>query len=63
VTPIKSIDKVAIGTGARPVTEAIRQTFFDIVNGELPDSHGWLTYVYEDEAHLREQPRAAGARR
>jgi branched-chain amino acid aminotransferase len=63
VTHIRSIDKVTIGTGKRPVTEAIRQTFFDIVNGELPDSHGWLTYVYEAEAHLREEPRAASARR
>ena len=62
VTPIRSIDKIQIGSGQRPVTEAIRQTFFDIVNGELPDSHGWLTYVYEDESHLREERRAASAR-
>jgi branched-chain amino acid aminotransferase len=54
VTPIRSIDKVAVGTGRRPVTEAIRQTFFDIINGELPDTHGWLTWVYPAEARLRE---------
>ena len=23
--------------------------------GELPDTHGWLTFVYEDEAHLRDR--------
>ena len=63
VTPIRSIDKIQVGSGDRPVTEAIRQTFFDIVNGELPDSHGWLTYVYEDENHLREESRTASARR
>jgi branched-chain amino acid aminotransferase len=63
VTPIRSIDKVAIGSGSRPVTEAIRNTFFDIVNGVLPDSHGWLTYVYPEEAHLREGVPAATARR
>ena len=54
VTPIRSIDKIAIGSGRRPVTDAIRRTFFDILNGELPDTHGWLTFVYPDEAHLRE---------
>lgn len=62
VTPIRSIDKTAIGTGRRPVTDAIRRTFFDIVNGELPDTHGWLTFVYPDEAHLRDGAAAAAAR-
>ena len=62
VTPIRSIDKVQIGSGARPVTEAIRRTFFDILNGELPDTHGWLTFVYPEEAALREKPNAAAAR-
>jgi branched-chain amino acid aminotransferase len=62
VTPIRSVDRMTIGTGARPVTQAIRQTFFDIVNGELPDSHGWLTYVYPEEASLRDEGRAAAAR-
>ena len=57
VTPIRTVDKMAIGTGKRPVTEAIRRTFFDILNGELPDTHEWLTFVYDDEAHLREADR------
>jgi hypothetical protein len=44
--------------------DAIRRTFFDILNGELPDTHGWLTFVYEDDAPLRESaaPTAARAR-
>jgi len=62
VTPIRTVDKMAIGTGTRPVTEAIRRTFFDILNGELPDTHNWLTFVYEDEAHLRDNHRAVAAR-
>jgi branched-chain amino acid aminotransferase len=62
VTPIRSIDKVPIGTGARPVTESIRRTFFDILNGELPDTHGWLTWVYPEQARLREKPDTAAAR-
>jgi hypothetical protein len=28
------------------MTEAIQTAFFDIINGEAPDRHGWLTYVY-----------------
>jgi branched-chain amino acid aminotransferase len=63
VTPIRTIDKMAIGTGERPVTEAIRRTFFDILNGELPDTHNWLTFVYEEEAHLRDSHRAVAARK
>ena len=56
VTPIRSIDKITIGNGRRgPVTEAIQRAFFDVINGEVPDTHGWLTYVYQEEAALRGQ--------
>jgi branched-chain amino acid aminotransferase len=62
VTPIRSIDKITIGTGRRgPVTEALQHAFFQVISGEVPDSHGWLTYVYEEEAELRETA-AASAR-
>ena len=51
VTPIRSIDKIKIGAGRRgPVTEALQRAFFDVINGEVPDTHGWLTYVYPEEA-------------
>jgi branched-chain amino acid aminotransferase len=54
VTPIRSIDKVQIGSGRRgPVTAALQRAFFDVINGEVPDTHGWLTYVYPEEASLR----------
>ena len=50
VTPIRSVDKVAIGSGRRgPITEAIQRAYFEIINGESPDRHGWLTYVYPGE--------------
>jgi branched-chain amino acid aminotransferase len=53
ITPIKSVDKIAIGNGRRgPITEAIQQSFFDIVNGRVEDKHGWLEYVYEGEPRL-----------
>jgi branched-chain amino acid aminotransferase len=46
VTPIRSVDKIKVGQGRRgPVTEAIQSRFFDIVRGNVPDTHGWLTLV------------------
>ena len=32
-----------------PVTAALQKAFFDIINGEVPDRHNWLTYVYPGE--------------
>ena len=53
VTPIRSVDKIVIGGGRRgPITEALQRAFFDVINGEVPDTHGWLTYVYPEEALL-----------
>jgi len=47
ITPIRSIDRIPIGTGSRgPVTAAIQRAFFGVINGERPDTHGWLTFVY-----------------
>jgi branched-chain amino acid aminotransferase len=63
VTPIRSIDKIKIGSGQRgPVTEALQRAFFQVINGEVPDRHGWLTYVYQEESGLREAPAAKVAR-
>jgi branched-chain amino acid aminotransferase len=61
VTPIRSIDRIQIGDGRRgPITEAVQRAFFDVINGEAPDTHGWLTYVYSEESALR-GPRNAAA--
>jgi branched-chain amino acid aminotransferase len=50
ITPIKSVDKVQVGKGTRgPITTAIQKAYFDIINGEVPDRYGWLTYVYPGE--------------
>ena len=50
ITPIRSVDKITVGNGRRgPVTEAVQQAYFDVINGERPDRHGWLTYVYPGE--------------
>ena len=46
ITPIRSIDKIKVGSGARgPVTAALQKRFFGILRGDLPDTHGWLTPV------------------
>ena len=53
ITPIRSIDRIAIGSGRRgPVTEALQRRFFGIINGEVPDRHGWLTFVYAEKSRL-----------
>jgi branched-chain amino acid aminotransferase len=47
ITPIRSVDKILIGRGVRgPITTAIQQAYFDIINGKAPDRHGWLQFVY-----------------
>jgi branched-chain amino acid aminotransferase len=44
------VDKIPVGNGKRgPITEALQQAFFKVINGETPDRHGWLTYVYPGE--------------
>ena len=48
ITPVRSLDKIVIGRGARgPVTEALQRAFFDVVECRVPDEHGWLTFVRE----------------
>ena len=46
VTPIRSVDRVKVGSGHRgPITEKIQKRFFAIVNGHLEDEFNWLTPV------------------
>ncbi len=48
ITPISNIDGITIGAGSRgPITKKIQKAFFDIINGEADDRHGWLTPVPE----------------
>ena len=56
VTPIRSVDRITVGTGKRgPITEKLQQAFFGLFSGQTPDRWGWLDYV--DMA----APRAAAA--
>ena len=63
ITPIRSVDKIVIGSGTRgPVTTAIQRAFFDVISGVAPDTHNWLTYVYQDAADPAVPAVAAAAR-
>ena len=46
VTPVKSVDRISIGCGARgPITKAVQDEFFAITAGEKADWYNWLTHV------------------
>jgi len=45
VTPIRSVDRIRIGSGRGPITKRIQEEFFGITEGRKPDRHDWLTYV------------------
>jgi branched-chain amino acid aminotransferase len=46
VTPIRSVDRIPVGTGRPgPVTRELQQRFLDIVHGRADDPHGWRTPV------------------
>ena len=47
VTPITSIDGLAVGDGqVGPITKRLQDRYFDIVHGHVADDRGWLTPVY-----------------
>jgi branched-chain amino acid aminotransferase len=46
ITPIRSVDRIKIGAGARgPVTKRIQDEFFALTGGVKPDRHHWLSPV------------------
>jgi branched-chain amino acid aminotransferase len=46
VSPIKSIDRIPIGSGRRgPITEKLQKRFFGILAGEVEDKYKWLTFI------------------
>jgi branched-chain amino acid aminotransferase len=46
ITPVRSVDGIVVGEGGRgPITAQLADAFFDIVEGRVPDRHGWLTPV------------------
>ncbi|MFC1707219.1 branched-chain amino acid transaminase [Planctomycetota bacterium] len=46
ITPIRTVDRLPIGTGRRgPVTKQLQEALFAILTGKVEDRHGWLTPV------------------
>ena len=54
VTPIREVDNRIIGSGKRgPITEKLQTTFFEIVKGQHPDYHKWLSFVEQPTKTLQ----------
>ncbi|MGE3268858.1 MAG: branched-chain amino acid transaminase [Chloroflexota bacterium] len=48
VTPILSVDRIPVGTGATgPTTAALKAAFLSTVRAETADTRGWLTPLFE----------------
>ena len=46
ITPIRSVDRIQVGSGKRgPITERLQREFTAVITGEGEDRHGWLTFV------------------
>jgi len=61
ITPIRSIDRIPVGHGARgPVAEALQRAFFDVVQCRVPDELDWLTFVPESAAAMPKRQSSAG---
>jgi branched-chain amino acid aminotransferase len=60
VTPVRSIDRINVGNGARgPITERIQKEFFAYIAGEIPDRYGWFTPVYAERGAQSRKPALA----
>jgi branched-chain amino acid aminotransferase len=54
ITPVRSVDRIPVGTGARgPVTERLQRDFFALLAGDAEDRYGWLTPVPVEDAVSR----------
>ncbi len=60
ITPIRSVDRITVGSGERgTITTKIQQAFFEITKGERPAPGPWLTYV-NDKKQAESPTRKAG---
>jgi branched-chain amino acid aminotransferase len=57
ITPIRSVDRITVGTGRRgPITETLRNAFFGLFSGQTADRWNWL-----DPVDMAAKPRAVAA--
>ncbi|MFH1755531.1 MAG: branched-chain amino acid transaminase [Candidatus Latescibacterota bacterium] len=46
ITPIRSVDRIKVGSGVcGPITQKLQKRFFGVISGEVKDKYGWLTIV------------------
>ena len=46
ITPIRSVDKIKVGSGKRGlITKSLQKAFFQILEGKVDDRFKWLTYL------------------
>jgi branched-chain amino acid aminotransferase len=46
ITPIRTVDRIKIGTGSRgPITHRLQEEFFALTSGKKNDRHNWLSPV------------------
>jgi len=46
ITPIRSVDRIQIGSGERgAITARLQKEFTDVLTCQAEDRHGWLTFV------------------
>ena len=46
ITPIRSVDRLAVGNGKRgPITQSLQEAFFGLFSGKTPDKYNWLDPV------------------
>ncbi len=46
ITPIREIDKIAVGAGTRgPITKLLQEEFKKVRSSKAADRHGWLTFT------------------
>jgi branched-chain amino acid aminotransferase len=54
ITPVRSVDRIPVGTGGRgPVTERLQKDFFALLAGDSEDRYGWLTAIPVEDAVSR----------
>jgi len=47
ITPIRSVDRIKVGSGRRgPVAERLQKAFFGVIDGSREDKHGWLSHIH-----------------
>jgi branched-chain amino acid aminotransferase len=46
ITPIRSVDRLPVGSGKRgPITQSLQEAFFGLFSGKTPDKYNWLDPV------------------